>query len=125
MVINNAQESLTQKTKQSDEHRQDCSVVVDRHPNESPGIPQGTSIFRDLPDFEHTPIEKSNDTPSLRIASSPAWSQDSIDHPHLHASPKHNEASMCCIYWDGSSSSSVSQISDFALDSGIIQKLRF
>lgn len=79
-------------------------------------------IFRDVPDVEHTPIEKSNDTLCSRISLSPAWSQDSME----HLDPvKESDQKDLLIYFDEAPLSSVNKISDFVMDSGKIQKLNF
>jgi hypothetical protein len=124
MIATTNQEHAKRQDKIIDERCQDWYYLSDdcREDDVMERIEEGT-IFRDVPDVDHTPIEKSNNTSCSRISRSPAWSQDSMEHlDPVKPTTDHTEIR---IYWDGSPSNSVNKISDFDMESGRIQRLNF
>ena len=116
--------------------QQDADMLMRCSSSSSNASTEG--IFRDLPDTNHTPIEYSNDT----IALSPAWSfeslldrEDESDHfkpmDHYNSStatstPSSPQPTRVYLTTAGASPlNSVNRISDFDMNSGIIQRLNF
>lgn len=89
-----------------------------------------SEIFRDLPDADYTPIERSNDT----LYMSPAWSLESFimeDAEELKAAAVETTttapSSSQSMYLNAgpAPSSLVTRISDFDMNSGTVQRLNF
>lgn len=125
-TTNSNQPSLSQQAikHMGGNHHEGRNIFLDCRDELSSESIDESAIFRDMPDPTYTPIEESNDTAYSRIALSPAWSQDSTDDRNLFDTMKLEQAAIC-IYCDATTSDSVSHISDFAMDSGRIQQLKF
>jgi hypothetical protein len=124
MIATTNQEHAKRQDKIIDERCQDWYYLSDdcREDDMTERIDEDT-IFRDVPDVDHTPIEKSNNTTYSRISLSPAWSQDSMEHlDPVKPTTYHTEIR---IHWDEAPSNSVNKNSDFDMDSRRIQRSNF